>query len=89
MKQVMALGREYGLVISQADPDTVRALTPGQDALSVRSSVCVLESLLAPLLTAASGRTAYRLTGTPGALRLVPDHSHSSSTTALAASSSL
>ncbi|MCI9643981.1 MAG: ATP-dependent Clp protease ATP-binding subunit [Oscillibacter sp.] len=89
VKQIMALGREYGLVISQVDPRAAQALTPGRDALSVRSSVCVLESHLAPLLTAAPGRTAYCLTGTPGSLQLVPDYSHSSSTTALAASSSL
>ena len=89
VKQIMALGREYGLVISQVDRDTAQALTPGRDALSVRSSVCVLESLLAPLLMAASGQTAYRLTGLPGSLRLSPGHSQSSSTTPLTASSSL
>ena len=71
------------------DPDTARALTPGQDALSVRSTACVLEGLLAPLLTAAAGRTGYRLAGLPGSLRLLPDYSHSSSTTALLATSSL
>lgn len=89
VKQIMALGREYGLVISQVDPDTAQALTPGRDALSVRSSVCVLESLLAPLLMAASGQAAYRLAGLPGSLRLLPGHSQSSSTTPLTASSSL
>lgn len=89
VKQIKALGREYGLDIAQVDPDTVQALTPGRDALSVRSSVCVLESLLAPLLTAASGRTAYRLAGLPGSLQLLPGHSQSSSTTPLTASSSL
>ena len=89
VKQIMALGREYGLDIAQVDPDTARALTPGQDALSVRSSVCVLESLLTPLFTAASGQRTYRLAGLPGSLRLLPGQSQSSSTTALAASSSL
>ena len=89
VKQIVALGREYGLDILQVAPDTARALTPGRDALSIRSSVCVLESLLAPLFAAATGRIAYCLTGLPGSLRLVPDYSHSSSTTALAASSSL
>lgn len=89
VKQIRALGREYGLEITQVDPDTAQALTPGRDALSVRSSVCVLESLLAPLLTAASCQRAYRLAGSPGSLRLLPDYSQSSSTTALAASSSL
>ena len=89
VKQIKALAREYGLDIAQVDPDTARALTPGRDVLSVRSSVCVLESLLAPLLTAASGRTSYRLAGLPGSLRLLPGYSHSSSTTPLTVSSSL
>ena len=89
VKQITALGREYGLDIVGVDPDTARALTPRQDALSVRSSVCVLEGLLTPLLTAAAGRTGYRLAGLPGSLRLLPDYSHSSSTTALLATSSL
>lgn len=89
VKQIQALGREYGLEILQVEEDTAQALTPGEDALSVRSSVCVLESHLAPLLAAASGRTAYRLAGLPGSLKLLPDYSQSSSTTALAASSSL
>ena len=87
VKQIAALGREYGLDILQVDPDTVQALTPEGD-LSVRSSVCVLEGLLAPLLSAASGRTGYRLAGRPGSLKLLPDYSKSSSTTPLAASSS-
>lgn len=91
VKQIAALGREYGLRVSQVDPDTAQALTPGrEDALSVRSSVCVLESLLAPLFMAAAGSTAYRLTGAPDSLRLLPDYSsHFSSDTALVASSSL
>jgi ATP-dependent Clp protease ATP-binding subunit ClpA len=86
-KQVAALGREYGLNVVRVAPETLRALTPS-GSLSIRSSVCVLESLLAPLL-AAAGRTAYRLTGQPGNLRLVPDYSQSSSTTLLTLSSSL
>ena len=89
VKQIAALGREYGVDVVRVAPETAWALTPGRDALSVRSSACVLESLLAPLLTAAQGQTAYRLTGLPGSLRLVPDHSHSSSTTLLTLSSSL
>ena len=88
-KQIAALGREYGLEVVQVDPDTARALTPGRDALSVRSSVCVLEGLLAPLFTAAGGLGACRLTGLPGSLRLLPHQSQDSSATALAASSSL
>ncbi len=89
VKQITALGREYGLEILQVEPDTAQALTPGRDALSIRSSVCVLEGLLAPLFSAASGQTGYRLAGRPGSLTLLPDHSHSSSTTAFLVSSSL
>lgn len=90
VKQIAALGREYGLDIVQVAPDTARALTPERGSpLSVRSSVCVLEGLLTPLLTAASGRTGYRLAGLPGSLQLLPAHSHSSSTTPLTSFSSL
>ena len=90
VKQIMALGREYGLNIIQVAPETAQALTPGRDdELSVRSSVCVLEGMLAPLLSTALERAGYRLVGLPGSLRLLPDHSHSSSTTALTVSSSL
>ena len=53
------------------------------------AGIAVLALLLSSLLAAASGRTAYCLTGLPGALRLLPAYSQSSSTTALAASSSL
>lgn len=89
VKQIMALGREYGLEIVQVAPDTARALTPGENSLSVRSSVCVLESLLTPLLTAASAHTRCRLEGLPENLRLLPAYSQDSSTTALTSSSSL
>ena len=89
VKQIRALGREYNLDIVQVAPDTAQALTPEGDAHSVRSSVCVLEGLLSPLLAAASNQTAYCLAGLPGNLRLLPAYSQSSSTTALAASSSL
>ncbi len=89
VKQIRSLGREYGLNIVQVAPDTARALTPAGDAHSVRSSVCVLEGLLSSLLAAASDQTAYCLAGLPGALRLLPAYSQSSSTTALASSSSL
>lgn len=89
VKQIAALGREYGLDIVRVEPDTAQALTPEQGSHSVRSSVCVLEGLLTPLFAAASGRTGYRLTGLPGSLRLLPDQSQSSSITALAFSSSL
>ncbi len=73
-KQITALGREYGLQIVRVDPETVQALAPGPDALSIRSAAGVLEGVLTPVLAqaAASGRTAFRLSGSPGALRLSP-----------------
>ncbi len=73
-KQIAALGREYGLQIVHVDPETVQALAPGPGALSIRSAASVLEGVLTPVLAqaAASGRTAFRLSGSPGALRLSP-----------------
>lgn len=91
VKQLRALGREYGVELSGIDRETARSLTPGADALSVRSSVGVLEGLLTPLLTRAAGsgvRTA-RLSGTPGALQLTPvGHGAETSTTVLLSRSS-
>lgn len=87
VKQIRALGREYGVDVVQVAPDTARALTPERGALSVRSALPVLEGLLAPLLAGAAG--TFRLAGLPGSLRLLPVYSQSSSTTALASSSSL
>ncbi|WP_297870282.1 AAA family ATPase [uncultured Oscillibacter sp.] len=82
-KQIQALGREYGLHITQVDPETVQALTP-KGALSARSSVCVLEGLLTPLFAPAAEGRSYRLSGPPEALRLLPVYgSISSSSTEL------
>ncbi len=73
VKQIQSLGREYGLEIAQIDSDTVQALTPGQEALSARSAVSVLEGTLTPLLAAAmAGESSFRLSGLPGNLRLMP-----------------
>ena len=73
-KQIAALGREYGLSITQVDPAITRAITP-KDALSPRSCVPMLEGLLTPLLLAHSARPeagiALRLTGTLDHLALV------------------
>lgn len=76
-KQIVALGREYGLHIAQIDPETAQALTP-DGALSARSSVCVLEGLLTPLFTSAVEGRAYRLSGQPGDLSLTPVHGSTS-----------
>ena len=74
-KQIAALGREYGLDITQVSPAIAQALTP-QDALSLRSSVPMLEGLLTPVFLShsalsGSGR-ALRLAGTPEQLLLLP-----------------
>lgn len=73
-KQIAALGREYGLQLT-ADPAIARALTP-EDALSLRSTVGVLEGLLTPFLLAQCSRlpagSRLRLSGTPDAMRLLP-----------------
>lgn len=90
-KQLRALGREYGVVIADADPDTVAALTPEGGGLSVRSSVAVLEGLLAPLLSQWAGSgAALWLSGRPNALRLTPVQGaeRSTSSTALVSTSS-
>lgn len=70
VKQIRALGREFGLDVVQVDPDTAAALAPAPDALSVRSSVCVLESLLAPLFSDPQAPRRCRLSGAPDCLRL-------------------
>lgn len=90
-KQIQSLGREYGLEITSVAPETARALAPGQDALSMRSSVSVLEGVLTPLLSQAPpGGRRFSLTGLPGCLRLLPDHcGRGSSATELLATSNL
>ena len=90
-KQLRALGREYGVVIADAESDTVAALTPEAGGLSVRSSVAVLEGLLAPLLSQWAGSgAALWLSGRPDALRLTPVQGaeRSTSSTALVSTSS-
>ncbi len=75
VKQIAALGREYGLVIASVEPAIARALTP-RDALSQRSSVPMLEGLLTPLLLAhaqSGGQDGpLRLAGTPEHMVLIP-----------------
>ena len=73
VRQIQALGREYGLEITAVAADTAQALTPSPEALSVRSNLAVLEGLLTPLLTQAS-QGCFSLSGPPGQLRLLPDH---------------
>ncbi len=91
VKQIRALAREYGLEITAVAPETVQALAPGRDALSMRSSVSVLEGVLTPLFSQVPSEwKVFSLAGTPGQLRLLPDHcGRSSSVTELLATSSL
>lgn len=74
-KQIAALGREYGLDITQVSPAIAQALTP-RDALSLRSGVPILEGTLTPLLLAhtalARRGLSFRLAGTPEDMRLLP-----------------
>lgn len=73
-KQIAALGREYGLDIVQVAPAIARALTP-RDALSLRSSVPMLEGALTPVFlayTGLDGRGPLRLDGTPERMALLP-----------------
>lgn len=74
-KQITALGREYGLEIVQVSPAIARSLTP-EDALSLRSTVGVLEGILTPLFLAQANRTpeggSFRLSGTPEGMYLLP-----------------
>lgn len=89
VKQIKALGREYGLEITAVAEDTAQALTPKPEALSVRSNLGVLEGILTPILSQVSpGR--FSLAGVPGQLRLLPDYRGgmaSSDTVSLATSS--
>lgn len=75
VRQIMALGREYGLDITQVAPGIAHALTP-PDALSLRSSVPMLEGVLTPVLLAhaslAGQHASFRLAGTPEDMRLLP-----------------
>ena len=74
VRQIVALGREYGLNIAGVDPGIAQALTP-RDALSPRSCVPMLEGLLTPVCLSRAvspGQGALRLTGTPERLALVP-----------------
>ena len=74
-KQIAALGREYGLEVSQVSPAIARALTPGA-AISPRSTVPMLEGILGPVFLAqtplAREGTAFRLEGTLEHMYLVP-----------------
>ena len=73
VRQIAALGREYGLSITEVDPALAQALTP-RGALSPRSTVPMLEGLLTPVFLSAGlpGPGSLRLTGIPEQPILVP-----------------
>ena len=74
VKQIAALGREYGLNIAEVDPNLAQVLTP-RDAISPRSTVPMLEGLLTPVFLSHAGfpgQGAVRLICTPERLALVP-----------------
>ena len=74
VKQIAALGREYGLNIVKVDPAVAQALTP-RSTFSPRSTVPMLEGLLTPVFlsrTGFPGQIALRLTGTPEQPALIP-----------------
>ena len=73
VKQIAALGREYGLQIDEVDPNLAQTLTPW-NALSPRSNLPLLEGLLTPVLTQGTflGQYALRLTGTLEQPALIP-----------------
>lgn len=75
VKQISALGREYGLDIAQVAPAIVQALTP-REAVSPRSAVPMLEGILTPILLAHAPlvrpETPLCLTGTVEHMYLIP-----------------
>ncbi len=74
-KQIMALGQEYGLRITRVSSEITQELTP-EDALSLRSTVGILEGVLTPVFLSFSGRwpesLPFHLEGTVETPNLVP-----------------
>lgn len=74
-KQISALAREYGIDLAQVALPIAEALTP-ERALSLRSTIGVLEGTLTPLFLSQSGREGpphqFRLDGTLAHMRLLP-----------------
>ena len=74
-KQIAALGREFGLRVTQVAPAIAQALTPGE-AISPRSTVPMLEGVLTPVFLAhaplAQRGAPLRLSGTVEHMYLTP-----------------
>lgn len=80
-----SLGAEYGLRVARVTPEAAAALLPGDDTLSIRSAICLLEARLAPLYQQAAARTtgaAVQLTLREGILTISPAGGADSSRTA-------
>ncbi len=73
-KQIASLGKEYGLLVEEVDPEIVQAVTP-QDAFSVRSSLGILEGIFTPLFAQqprSPQETRWKLVGPLNAMTLAP-----------------
>lgn len=74
-RQIISLGREYGLQIARVSPLLAQELTPRQ-ALSLRSGVPVLEGLLGPVFLSAAplahSGAPLKLEGTVESMQLLP-----------------
>ena len=78
IKQITALGREFGLNIVSVSPETAAALTP-RDAVSIRSAPTVLEGVLTPVFARHISRCSTRdlhLSGTAECIILTPADRH-------------
>lgn len=74
IKQIIALGKEFGLHIVSVAPEIAAALTP-RDAVSVRSTPAVLEGMLTPVFAGYISHSSTRyvhLSGTLDAIILTP-----------------
>ena len=72
-KQIVSLGKEYGLQLEEVDPEIVQAVTP-KESFSVRSSLGILEGIFTPLFAQQprSQGTRFKLAGPLENMALVP-----------------
>ncbi len=78
IKQIIALGREFGLNIVSVSHETAAALTP-HDAVSIRSAPTVLEGVLTPVFARHISHCSTRdlhLSGTAECIILTPADRH-------------
>lgn len=70
IKQITALGREFGLNIVSVSPGLAAALTP-QDAVSIRSTPAILEGMLTPVFAGHIARSSTRFVHLSGSLETI------------------